>query len=386
MYIGITAEWNPFHQGHEKLIKTLKTDFPGAPVVCAMSGAFVQRGEPAVFEKWDRAVWAIRSGIDLAVELPAVCVLQSADRFAEFGALLLSDLGCTHLAFGAESLSAADFYKIADWSLSASFSRHLHTLLKEGLPYSSAVNRSIEMRFPEYSADLTRPNNLLGIQYTRTIRKYRLPMEIIAVRRDTVYQPISASAIREEIRTGQRPSFIPAEEEESLVSLIRCGRYTDYRRYDDICLAAFRCMEPEQLLHSGLFSEGLENKWHKEISCRTYSEMLAAVKNKRYLYSRLRRIGASLLLSQGLTPSPMSRFRRAPFARLLAMRKSGSPLLRLSRLPIITSFARAEKAADAPVREMLLIERRASDMQALCFTSEKERAGRQDYYHSPVVL
>ena len=123
MYIGITAEWNPFHQGHEKLIKTLKTDFPDAPVVCAMSGAFVQRGEPAVFEKWDRAVWAIRSGIDLAVELPAVCVLQSADRFAEFGALLLSDLGCTHLAFGAESLSAADFYKIADWSLSASFSR-----------------------------------------------------------------------------------------------------------------------------------------------------------------------------------------------------------------------------------------------------------------------
>ena len=51
MYIGITAEWNPFHQGHEKLIKTLKTDFPDAPVVCAMSGAFVQRGEPAVFEK-----------------------------------------------------------------------------------------------------------------------------------------------------------------------------------------------------------------------------------------------------------------------------------------------------------------------------------------------
>lgn len=386
MYIGITAEWNPFHQGHEKLIRTLKADFPDAAIACAMSGAFVQRGEPAIFEKWDRAVWAVLAGVDLAVELPAVCVLQSADRFAEAGALLLADLGCTHMAFGAESLSAEDFYKIADWSLSAPFSDHLHAFLKEGLPYSSAVNRAIETRFPEYSADLTRPNNLLGIQYARTIRKYQLPMEIIAVRRDTVRQPISASAIREEIRTGRRPSFIPAGEEEALTALIRRGRYTDYRRYDDICLAAFRAMEPEQLRRSGLFSEGLENKWYKEISRGTYADMLAAVKNKRYLYSRLRRIGASLLLSQGLTPSPMSRFRRAPCARLLAMKKSGGPLLRLSRLPVITSFARVKKAAAAPLRDVLLIERRASDMQALCFVSEKERTGCQDYYHSPVIL
>ena len=85
MVIGIVAEWNPFHEGHAGLIQKARAALPGAPVVCAMSGAFVQRGEPAIFDKWSRARWAVLGGVDLAVELPAICVLQSADRFAAAG-------------------------------------------------------------------------------------------------------------------------------------------------------------------------------------------------------------------------------------------------------------------------------------------------------------
>lgn len=69
MYIGITAEWNPFHSGHAHMLRSLKNLFPDAPIISAMSGSFVQRGEPAIFDKWTRAKWALMFGVDAVIEL-----------------------------------------------------------------------------------------------------------------------------------------------------------------------------------------------------------------------------------------------------------------------------------------------------------------------------
>ena len=385
MYIGITAEWNPFHEGHARLIASLREAYPDAPVACAMSGAFVQRGEPAIVDKWSRAVWAVRSGLSLAVELPAACVLQSADRFAEAGVLLLSDLGCTHVAFGAETLTADEIRAVAAWTLDPAFTEVLREGLREGQPYAASAARAAALRFPHLTDDLTRPNNLLAIQYARTIAAYHLPMDILPFRRDTS-SPASATAIRKEISVGLSPSRIPSEEIEDLSSLLDRGAYVDYRRYDDACLLAFRLMQKKDFEMSGLFSEGLENKWARECARGTYSDMLAAIKSRRYLYSRLRRIGASLLLSPAGRPSLMARPQRAPYARLLALRKDASWLLRRARLPVVTSFARAERLFSPEAREFLLLDRRATDIQAYCFHGEEERGGGADYRHSPAVL
>lgn len=77
--IGIIAEWNPFHKGHEYLISTLREQVGDAPILAAMSGSFVQRGEPSLFDKWTRAGWALEGGVDIVIELPTLCVIQSAD-------------------------------------------------------------------------------------------------------------------------------------------------------------------------------------------------------------------------------------------------------------------------------------------------------------------
>ena len=99
--VAIIAEFNPFHTGHAYLIRQVRrlsgTD---AAIVVIMSGAFVQRGEPAFFDKWHRAAWAIEGGADAVIELPAVYALSSASGFALGGVTLAARLGCQSLACG----------------------------------------------------------------------------------------------------------------------------------------------------------------------------------------------------------------------------------------------------------------------------------------------
>lgn len=385
MYIGILAEWNPFHEGHAHLLSSLRTLYGNVPMACVMSGAFVQRGEPALFDKWTRASWALQGGADIAAELPAVCALQSADRFAAAGAVLIAAMGCTHMAFGTESLSGSALTAIAAWTLTDGYAAAFRAALQKGLPYSSAANTAIASRFPGYADDLSRPNNLLGIQYARAIAGRRLPLSILTIRRDTSAGAASATSIREAIAAGRAPTHIPRWEEASLTACLSGGAYTDFRRYDDACLLTLRLLTAEDLKNSGLFSEGLENRWYHHMGTASYEELLTAVKSKRYLYSRLRRIGAALLLSGHLRPSPMSAPGDAPYIRLLGMKRGASPLLRRTSLPVITSFARARRTLPQ-ADTYLSMDARAADIQAWCFRGETARAARQDYYHSPVIL
>lgn len=385
MYIGIVAEWNPFHEGHAFLLQKLRGSYGNVPIVSVQSGAFVQRGEPALFDKWSRAAWSVQSGVDLAVELPAVCVLQSADRFAAAGAQLAADLGCTHLAFATESLSAEALMEMAAWSLSSQFSANLREALDTGIPYNRAVNEAMALRFPAEKDALSRPNNLLGIQYARTVIERHLPLSLITIRRDPSRSPASATVIRQKIREGAPLPWIPESEKSSLEKLLLEGRVTDYGRYDDACLLFSKLLTKNALRQSGLFSEGLENRWFAAQNSASYEEMLSAVKSRRYLLSRLRRIGASLLLGGGHTPSPMSRPGRAPYARLLALHRSKSALLRKAAIPVVTRFAKGEK--ELPQYAMYFdIEKQASEVQSFCFKSARARKGGMDYFQSPVIL
>lgn len=385
MYIGIIAEWNPFHEGHRHLIRTARSLCGDAPVACAMSGAFVQRGEPAVFDKWSRARWAVRCGVSLAAELPAASVLQSADRFASAGVLLLAGLGVTHLAFGTESMEKEELLAAARWSLSEDFRQRLHEALAAGVPYARAANLAAASRFPELEDGLSRPNNLLGIQYARTILQYQLPVEILPVRRPAD-PPISATGIRKTIADGMFPSFIPEENRDELESLLTAGACTDYGRYDDACLLSARMQTKEALLQSGLFSEGLENRWHRESGCASYRDMLDAVKSRRYLYSRLRRIGAALLIGESGGRSPFAVPAAPSYARLLALRKKESALLRHARLPVVAKFTDGLRRLPEEGKRQLLLEARTTDIQSFCMKSPVFRIGRADYIHSPEIL
>ena len=383
-YIGIIAEWNPFHVGHASLLQTVKEIFPKTNIATIMSGNFVQRGEPAIFDKHIRAGWAIEAGCDVALEIPVRCVLQSADAFASFAARLAADISCDALAFGTESFNEDELLQCARVMLSEEFPMRLKQKLKTGIPYSRAVNLVIADCYPALSGGLSLPNNLLGIQYARAILQYRLPLRLIPIHREN-NPALSASSIRKEILAGRIPNTLSKNVQDDISHLVSAGNITDYGRYEDACHLRSRLLDENKLSASGLFSEGLEHKWKKETNAETYPKMLSAIKSKRYLTSRLRRIGAALLLSDSV-PSPFTATHPARYARLLALRKSESALLRLSRLPVVTSFAKALRTLSPEARSDLLLDARATDIAAWCRQNEESRKGGADYYVSPIIL
>ena len=146
--IGITAEWNPFHAGHSAMIDIIKKAYPQAPLIAIMSGAFVQRGEPALFDKWTRAGWAVRSGVDAVFEFPALYALQSADRFSCHAASMLHAMGVSMIAFGAESLTKDELLTAAGWAISEDYEHLLHERIADGLSYGEAAHEAMAAASP----------------------------------------------------------------------------------------------------------------------------------------------------------------------------------------------------------------------------------------------
>lgn len=384
MHIGITAEWNPFHSGHLRMIKNLSSLYPDAPKTALMSGAFVQRGEPALFDKWTRASFAVMAGVDAVVEFPVTGVLQSADRFTDGAVQYLQKLGCTHIAFGTESLNADALEEAALFLASDVYTAAFQNHLKSGLPYSTASARAMALHSEALAEELSKPNNLLGLGYAVSIKKGNYSMKIITVRRDMDH-PVSASAIRSALLRGETTEDLPAFCKESIRAAMAEGQYTSPMRYDDACLLASRMASRSELSKSSLFSEGLENRWYASRFLPSYTDMLSHIKSKRYLYSRLRRIGASLLLSQG-APSPFSNGPRISYARLLAFKKSSSSLLKMYSLPVISNFPAFMKRANPSDKAQLLLEAKATDVQSFCMKNPRFREGGLDYYRPPVII
>ena len=140
---GVICEFNPLHNGHAALLRHMRAA-AGGPIVCAMSGNFVQRGEAAALDKWSRARLALQNGADLVLELPLPWALAGAERFAFGGVSLLNALGADTLFFGSECGETAPLMRIAEYLLFAQLADDLRPHLAAGLPFAVARTRAIE--------------------------------------------------------------------------------------------------------------------------------------------------------------------------------------------------------------------------------------------------
>lgn len=387
MYIGIVAEWNPFHTGHAHMIQFLKKSYPDADIAACMSGSFVQRGEPALFDKWNRASWALKNGVDLVAELPVLYVLQSADIFAEAGMQILYALGCDTIAFGCESLSVGELREACSWALSSRFhARFILHLKEEGLPYGKAMTKTVEDYSPFLASELKKPNNLLGFRYMLASIKNNFPFHFIAVRRDSSF-PVSGEKVRLQLLTAPKEALIPESTKQEVLHCMKTGRYADMSRYYDACLLSSRLTGKKELKDSGLFSEGLENRWFDYAPRYTqFDDFLDHLKNKRYLYSHLKRIAAALLLSAHTCPSPFVQPATPSYIRLLGLKKEKGSLLRLTRLPVITKTTTALRTLEKDPKNALKTDIKATDIASFCFKNSAFRKGLSDFTHSPVIL
>ena len=210
--VGLITEYNPFHAGHLYHMQQAR-ELTGADYcVVLMSGSFVQRGEPAIFDKYRRTKAALLAGADLVLEMPIAFSTASAHEFAAYGVALLSAIGVDAVVFGSEC-GQIEFLKQAASALnheSAEFQERLRKGLKAGLTYPQARAKALEME-DTWASVLSSPNNILGIEYLRAAEDLHSPMEFYTISRkgsgyheDTLADANfpSASAIRGIIRNS----------------------------------------------------------------------------------------------------------------------------------------------------------------------------------------
>ncbi len=391
--IAVIAEFNPFHTGHAWLLSQVRQQAgPQSLIVVIMSGSFVQRGEPALFDKWHRAAWAVEGGADLVFELPAVYSLSSADGFALGGVWLASRLGCSHLACGVERGTADDFYALARAAQDIRPCRGRETAGRR-------QTIALAARIREQTALLLdQPNALLAASYAKAIVQQDLSLQFWPIlRQGNHHDPslahsfASASALRQDIiQTGRCQHlhrYLTPQARGDMAALLSQGAYTDYDRYGDFILFQNRLLTPEKLRQLPAFNEGLENRWHRCMQeSVTYKEALAAIKTRRYAYSRLCRMGAYTLLSPSRSLMDQSYQLGPQYARLLALSQKVSPYIKeiKKELPVITRITAADSLSPLG-RKQLALDLRCTDMQYYCFHGTQARLSRQDYYQSPRI-
>lgn len=356
---GIIAEYDPFHEGHAYHIAETKRLTGAEGVICVMSGAFVQRGEPAFLDKYLRAEAAVRGGADLVLELPPAYATASAEGFARGGVSLLHACGCvTDLSFGAETARPELLQEAARMLSEEALIQEAKVLMKEGMPYAAALAGALKKREPELAEVIGKPNNMLAVEYLKALNALGITdMTPLAVKRvgaayhDGKYAKASAgrgfpsaAAIRRAVRDGEIPrnaggigndyslAVEPSAAGPLLMAKLRTLAYTaaDLTEYEDVSpdLAA-------RILSRSPFT-------------MSYEELLEQLSARAFTLARIKRALIHILLEIRRGES-----RKKPsYLKVLAL-KPGSPAVSAfaerARLPRITKAAddRADLAADA---------------------------------------
>ena len=326
--IGIICEYNPFHLGHQKQIRWIRQQFSEeCAIVCLMSGNFVQRGHPAIFDKSLRAKAAVDSGADLVLELPTTYSLRSAEGVAAGGVEILGKF-CDYLCFGTETGEISNLMATAQALLSSAFPRALRGQLEKGLSFPAARQAALEEMGTE-AALLANPNDILAVEYCKAILSQGSSMLPLPLKREGGYHdetPDSENPSATALRTlicENRPwdAYVPS-------SAILEGPIHTLEAGERAILARLRTMRDEEFEALPYGSEGLWRKlMHSARSCGTLEEILSATKSKRYTRTRLDRMVMCAYL--GITQKILEE--SAPWVRVLGFSHRGITALKAAR-------------------------------------------------------
>lgn len=347
--VGIIAEYNPFHKGHKyHLDEALERS--GAEVcIAVISGNFTQRGEIALLNKWTRAEMAVKNGINLVVEMPAVFACSNAGYFAKAGVEILESMNADYICFGSESGNTEELNRIAR-EINAerqNLEDEIKVGVKEGLSYPRARSRAVRRILGENTAALIEsPNNILAIEYLKYIKSSR-PLAVKRVGagyHDTSGQGgiASATAVRKLLKEGGDISHIVPE-----ISLEILEKHKDHFA-DNEMLAHLIVQTILQMSSNDLNSvfgaeEGLGSIMKNRVRFwKTYEDIVNDLKSKRYTRTRIERVLVHTLL--GVKREDVLNAEK--YIRVLAFDEKGSSYLKNIKksgkcsLPIITNINR----------------------------------------------
>ena len=367
--IGMIAEFNPFHNGHRYLIRAAR-EMTGADVLIAvMSGPFTQRGLPAVEDKWKRAENAVRGGVNLVLELPAVYATGSAQYFARGGVRVLEGLGCVDgLVFGSESgdlralRGAASFLSDKGQTLREQIAGRM----KQGLSYPRARQEAILAIDPAFDVSLiTEPNNILALEYMRECRTTRA----LTVKRIAGEGYASATELRKKMLLEHQAYYDRARDRLFAV-LAGIVLSAEEDAFDEVPAAA----------------GGLGRRLVKKIRVAgSMEELIGQLKTKAYTRTRIQRLLTQVLI--GLRRADVEN--AAAYARILAFDRKGAGLIKSIKkaerasIPVLTNIRKeAEQYPD--IRDTLARDVYAADLYNLITGNDLYRES--DHVKRPFVF
>ena len=411
--VGLVTEYNPFHNGHlYHLNKAM--ELTGADIsVAVMSGDFVQRGEPAVLDKYTRASMALNSGVNLVIELPVNYAVSSAESFAAGALKVLDYIKADSIAFGSESGDIEGLSELAHILCDNEdmLYKEISKYTANGISYAAARQKTVEkLTDKDTAAMLTSSNNILAVEYLKAIIKNNYAIKPYTVQRqgdsyndtDIRSEYASATALRENLKADNISEYIPVK-----AGLILSSN-TNYIYPDDITEALFtRLLD---ILFASNYDKNvfIENVMqypdvNKEIAGRLYKSAMDMItrtvqqrseseynglfsfgslcehiKTKEVPLSRIKR--ALVRITLGLDKKHMEKYANEPYIRVLGFDKKGQEYLSYIRktveVPLIT------KTAD--YKEMLLDDIHAANIYNMIVVGKYGVKELGDFVRGPV--
>ena len=356
--LGIIAEYDPFHNGHLFHIREAKNRVSPDMTYIVLSPCFKQRGEISMLSPSDRARCALEAGADAVFYLPVCWTVRDAEHYALGAVSLLSSLGITHLAFGAETDDPVLLSRAATYleDPCPSFHSVLKESLSSGAGWPAAVSAALSSVMPEAKGLLDKPNNTLAVCYLRAVCRLNLSVQPVVIPRSGSYHAAginpsspSASALREGLLRGDYShafSAMPSYSAELVRRRFLEISIPDQRILDDLLLYRLRSMTDEDYAALPDLAEGMENALRSAASdARTRNGLITAVSGKRYPAARISRLCTFALL--GITKEQLDHLPLPDYALLLGLRKKPSMTAQWKCLPVpvLSSFTEWKKAA-----------------------------------------
>lgn len=407
---GIIAEYNPFHNGHLHHLLESKRLSEADYIIVVMSGNFMQRGTPALIDKYDRARSALSCGADLVLELPSYYSAGSAEYFALGSVSLLDKLGVvTHLCFGSECGDLDFMTKIA--FLTGTESREYQSILqshiRSGKTYPSARTAAILQIAPQLSSDiskLTTPNNILGIEYIKSLSRLNSNIKPITLKRcGADYHDIrlginqsSATAIRQaladKIPLSVLEAHLPAASFEILNQYVNKYKPLFISDFSEILYYKLLAEREKGFTEYIDVSHALSDRICKHLyDFNGFEAFCDLLKTKEVTYSRISRCLLHILLNMHKEELHhyINDLKITPYARVLGFRKESSTLLthihQHTAVPLITKMADTQNILSQDAYHMFKKEVLINDIYS-CIRASKAKSPMTNEYSTPIVI
>ncbi|MCR4690972.1 MAG: nucleotidyltransferase [Lachnospiraceae bacterium] len=379
---GVVAEYNPFHKGHRYHLQKARQETGADKIVVVMSGDFTQRGTPAIIDKYERTRMALQNGADLVVELPSAFACSSAEHFASGAMSVMMSLGVVDsVCFGSEAGSVDDLYPIAEVlsEESEEFKTILKNELKNGKTYPRARNQALLHCLPGFAQRqdlIVAPNNILGIEYIKSLIRMHSTIRPVAIRRtNSDYHSYrldqgfaSSQALRQTIRSAEmRPENfrdviervrmqVPEDVYEILFE--RFGNRYPIFPNDLSTMLVYKLLLERSHGYTSFadVSDDLSDKLVKVTNkAYTFEQFCDHLKSKDVTYARISRILCHILLN--VRSADMDRYKENGnvfYTRVLGFREDAQDLLaqiqKKSKKPIITRVSEGDRLKEEIAR------------------------------------